>query len=181
MKSTLYSIGHGTKTIDEFCNELNSFNITYLVDVRSKPYSKWNPNFNQDILKYLSSKRKIIYVYMGDVIGGIPNDMSCYTDGHIDYKKMGEKQSFIDGLNRLIIANKKGIKLAVMCSESDPTMCHRSKLIGEELSKKGIQMKHIIAVNKYKTQTDIINAITKGNGLNNLFGEEVLISRKAYI
>ncbi|MBP5423843.1 MAG: DUF488 family protein, partial [Paludibacteraceae bacterium] len=46
--STLYSIGHGNKTIEEFEEELRSFGIQYLIDVRTTPYSKWNPSFNQE-------------------------------------------------------------------------------------------------------------------------------------
>ena len=46
--STLYSIGHGNKTIEEFEEELRSFGIQYLIDVRTKPYSEWNPSFNQN-------------------------------------------------------------------------------------------------------------------------------------
>lgn len=51
MKTSLYSIGHGHKSIEEFIEELNSFNISYLIDVRTVPYSKWNPEFNQETLK----------------------------------------------------------------------------------------------------------------------------------
>ena len=86
--STLYSIGHGNKTIEEFEKELRSFGIQYLIDVRTKPYSKWNPSFNQEALRALLQKRGFVYVYMGDTIGGLPSDPACYTDGHIDYAKV---------------------------------------------------------------------------------------------
>lgn len=182
MGTTLYSIGHGNKTIGEFEQELASFGIVYLVDIRTKPYSKWNPDFNQNTLQTLLSKVNITYVYMGDVLGGMPSDTSCYTDGHIDYTKMSEKEFFIHGLERLVIASQKDVKLAIMCSESDPTMCHRSKLIGQELLKKDIVINHIVGINKKKNQYEVINTLTKGNNIKNLFGEETtFISRKSYI
>lgn len=182
MESTLYSIGHGNKTIAEFEQELASFDIAYLVDIRTKPYSKWNPDFNQNSLQTFLTQVNIKYVYMGNELGGMPQDTSCYTDGHIDYAKMSEKDFFIQGLKRLIVANQKSIKLAIMCSESDPTMCHRTKLIGQELLKHNIVINHIVGVHKKKIQYEVINALTKGNGVQNLFGEEItFISRKSYI
>ena len=68
-----------------------------------------------------------------------------------------------------------------MCSESDPKMCHRSKLIGVELLKQGIIIQHIIGISKIITQNQVINELTKGNGLVDLFGEVNLTSRKAYL
>ena len=119
---------------------------------------------------------------MGNVLGGLPNDSSCYTNGRIDYTKMARKETFKLGLERLIVANQKKIRLAVMCSESEPEMCHRSKLIGQELIKRNISLQHIIEINRAVSQIDVINILTKGNGIMNLFGEEeTLMSRKIYL
>lgn len=178
---SLFSIGHGNKTIEEFLNELKSFDIAYLVDVRTTPYSKWNPHFNQDSLQNYLRKNGIRYVYMGDSLGGMPSAPSCYTNGKIDYSKMAMRDSFILGLNRLVTANEKYLKLAVMCSESEPEMCHRSKLIGQELRKHNIILQHIIGVNKSISQIDVINLLNNGNGIATLFGEETLTSRKTYL
>lgn len=182
MDSTLFSIGHGNKSIEKFIDELRSFDIAYLVDVRTSPYSKWNPQFNQPVLQNYLTKLGIRYVYMGDVLGGLPSDSSCYTNGRIDYAKMADKETFMSGLERLIVANQKEIKLAVMCSESEPEMCHRSKLIGQELIKRNISLQHIVDTHKVISQIDVINILTKGNGIINLFGEEeTLMSRKIYL
>lgn len=181
MESTLFSIGHGAKSMDEFIDELASFDIEFLVDVRTTPYSKWSPHFNQQILQKHLTGRGVRYVYMGDVLGGMPSDYTCYTNGKIDYHKMSQKESFIMGLERLLNANKKQIRLAVMCSESEPEMCHRSKLIGQELRKRNVIMRHIVGVSKCVSQIDVINSLTKGLGTINLFGEESLMSRKTYL
>lgn len=69
-----------------------------------------------------------------------------------------------------------------MCSESDPAMCHRTKLIGQELLKNGIVLNHIVGVGKQENQYEVINTLTKGNGTLDLFGEEItFISRKSYL
>lgn len=182
MDSTLFSIGHGNKSIEEFINELRSFDISYLVDIRTYPYSKWNPHFDQSAIQCSLLNAGIRYVYMGDTLGGLPKDSSCYTDGRIDYTKMANQETFLAGLERLIVANQKGIRLALMCSESEPEMCHRSKLIGQELIKRNISINHIIGSHVIVSQIDVINILTKGNGIINLFGdEETFMSRKTYL
>ena len=120
---------------------------------------------------------------MGKELGGLPtHDYSCFTsDGKVDYDKLKEKVFFKEGLQRLLNANSQGIRICIMCSESDPKMCHRSKLIGEELKNFGITLQHIIGISKIKTQNQVISELTKGFGLVNLFGEESLTSKKAYL
>lgn len=178
--STIYSIGHGNKSFEEFEQELRSFGIQYLIDVRTKPYSKWNPSFNQEALRALMQNHGFVYVYMGDSIGGLPSDTSCYTDGHIDYAKVREKPFFQEGLARLLVAAEKGLKVAVMCSESEPEKCHRSKLIGQELMKHDISMNHIVGIGKSQSQETVMAIVTKGLGTMTLFGEETFMSRKTY-
>lgn len=176
--SSLFSIGHGNKSIDTFIDELIHFDINYLIDIRSKPYSKYNPQFNQNELKYALLNKKITYTFMGDVLGGLPDDTTCYTNGHVDYEKLKVKEFFKEGLKRLVIANDKKIRVAIMCSESKPEECHRTKLIGEELRKNNITLNHITR-SKNKTKDLIIK--TQGqvmfdvapNGTINLFGEEL--------
>lgn len=176
--STLYSIGHGNKTIDKLIDELKSFNIKYLVDVRTKPYSRWNPHFNQDSLKAILKKHNIGYLFLGREIGGLPSDKSCYTeDGKIDYSLVKKKDFFQKGIDRLLLANNKKIAIATMCSETNPEECHRSKLIGKELLLKGIDTKHILGVDKIKKQSTI-NSILFGLFANN--EDFDLSSKKSY-
>jgi uncharacterized protein (DUF488 family) len=180
---TVFSIGHGNKTIYEFVSELRSFDIGFLIDIRSKPYSKYSQHFSQQPLKAVVEREYIRYVYMGQELGGLPtHDSTCFTsDGRVDYDKLKEKKYFKEGLCRLEKAYSQGIKVCIMCSESDPKMCHRSKLIGVELLKQGIIIQHIIGVSKVLTQQQVISELTKGFGLVNLFGEENLTSQKAYL
>lgn len=181
-ESTLYSIGHGNKKIEDFIKELKSFDILFLLDIRSKPYSKWNPKFNQAQLKMELERNGITYVFVGDLLGGLPDDRTCYnSDGKVVYDLIKEKDFFKKGLERLITANEKQIKLVIMCSESKPEECHRSKLIGQELLKKNISLKHIISGMRIKSQQEVMNELTKGNGTVDLFGQEIdFTSRKSY-
>lgn len=180
--STIYSIGHGNKEINFFISELQAFGICYLLDIRSKPYSKWNPQFNQTQLEIELNKNNIKYVFVGDSLGGLPRDRSCYDyNGRVVYSLIKEKYFFIQGLNRLTIANQKKINLAIMCSESKPEDCHRSKLIGQELLKQNISIKHIVSSKRIKSQQAVMNELTKGKGTVDLFGNEFhFTSRKEY-
>lgn len=181
-KSTIYSIGHGNKEIKSFISELQEFGIGYLLDIRSKPYSKWNPQFNQAQLEIELNKNNIKYVFVGDTLGGLPSDRSCYDyNGKVVYDLIKEKDFFKQGLNRLIIANEKNVNLAIMCSESKPEECHRSKLIGQELLKQNISIKHIVSSKRVKSQQTVMNELTKGKGTVDLFGNELdFTSRKEY-
>ena len=180
--TTIYSIGHGNKNIENFVSELKSFKIQFLLDIRSKPYSKWNPQFNQAALDLELKSNGITYVFVGDTLGGLPEDRSCYDyDGKVVYDLIKEKDFFRQGLERLTAANEKKINLAIMCSESKPEECHRSKLIGQELLNKEISLKHIVSDKRVKSQQTVMNELTKGKGTVDLFGNEMdFTSRKSY-
>lgn len=187
MQSSIYSIGHGHKTQEEFIHELQSFHIQYLIDVRTNPFSKWSPQFNHGVIEHWLKAAGIIYGYMGNVIGGKPQHDDCYDqEGFFDYHKMAEVPAFKNGLKRLLDANNQGLHVVVMCTESDPLQCHRSKLIGRELYfSYGINILHIINAGKAITQTQIMTKLTKGDWLSegNLFGScepPYFKSRKAY-
>lgn len=188
-KSTLYSIGHGQKSQEKFILELKSFDIHYIADVRSNPYSKWAPQYyNRGTIEGWLRQEGIKYTYMGDNIGGRANNDKCYDEeGYFDYRTMAEEPSFKKGLQRLVKAHSNKYRVAIMCSESNPTECHRSKLIGRELySVYHISVNHIVAVNKIISQEEIIKKLTKGSWEPrfNLFTKECdppyFKSRKSY-
>jgi uncharacterized protein (DUF488 family) len=185
--STLYSIGHGHKTMEEFIAELRHFSIEYIIDVRTSPYSKWAPHFNKDIIENWLAEAEVKYIYMGDSIGGKPQNDLCYDEeGYFDYQRMAENPKFKEGLYRLVTAHIKQLSVAILCAETDPSLCHRSKLIGRELYfTYHINMHHITGVGKFVTQTSIMMELTKGDWSpeGNLFGScepPHFKSRKAY-
>lgn len=182
-KSPLYTIGHGNRKMDEFLDLLKDFGIAYLIDVRSQPYSKFNPHFNQSDLKFFLENNGIKYVFMGDSIGGRPKDLTCYDeDGKVDYEKVKTKDFFMDGIERLKTAYQKDINVVIMCSERKPCECHRSKLIGRVLNIENIPIKHIDEKGKLKDQITVINELNKGYAEIDLFGSPINVtSRKAYV
>lgn len=169
----IYSIGHGNRSIEEFISLLMKYKIQYLIDVRTNPFSKFNPNFNREVLPKFCKENNISYVFMGDGLGGKPKDRTCYdNEGHVVYRKIREKDFFNKSANRLITAYQKNLKVACMCSEINPCDCHRSKLIGEYLTDNDIEMLHINKKGDLITQSEVINEITQGYEMD-LFGNTV--------
>ncbi|MFN3396575.1 MAG: DUF488 family protein [Thermodesulfovibrionales bacterium] len=85
MNRILYTIGHSNMDIDSFIKLLVSANIEVLVDVRSAPYSKYASQFNRDQLMKVIMANGIKYIYLGDLLGGRPNDKSCYINDKPNY------------------------------------------------------------------------------------------------
>jgi uncharacterized protein (DUF488 family) len=174
----LLSIGYGnTRSTDEFVDLLHRYSVQYLVDVRSKPFSKFRPEFSRDALAAILARAGLRYVFMGDSLGGLPSDSAVYTDGKVDYLKCREKQWFKDGLARLDHAYRTGQRLSIMCSELEPERCHRSKLIGDALSAINVPLFHIDERGELISQQAALARIDGGQAP--LFGLE-LTSRKRY-
>ncbi|WBA07772.1 DUF488 family protein [Salinivibrio kushneri] len=159
---SIISIGYSRRSIREFIEALVEYDVKYLIDVRTKPFSKYHPEFNKDLLEATLKNAGIKYVFMGDSVGGLPSDSQCYTEGKVDYRKTADSNVFKHGLERLIKANDLDVNVSIMCAEMKPEQCHRSKLIGEELTKKGININHLDEGNVIRTQKEIIERITKG-------------------
>ncbi|HWK04176.1 MAG TPA: DUF488 domain-containing protein [Puia sp.] len=157
-KHPIYTIGHGTRKISELLGLLNKFSIDFLIDVRSRPYSGFNPQFNREALASTLEQEGIKYVYMGDSLGGRPSDPSCYKiNGKVDYAILRQKAIFKKGIARIKTAYEKDLRVALLCSESKPGQCHRSKLIGSVLYQEKICLQHIDENGELKGQEQVSN------------------------
>ena len=174
----LYTIGYGARSLDDFLATLKTNQIEYLVDVRTAPYSKFKPEFSRELLQHHLERAGIRYLFMGDTLGGQPKDLSCFTDGKVDYEKLRHQPFFATGLERLKKAVQQPRRVVVMCSEGRPEDCHRSKLIGEALNEAGIQLRHIDEDGNVLTHTEVIHRLTQGQ--MDLFGGPSFTSRKRY-
>ena len=177
-RTPLYTIGYGSRTLEEFLALLQAHRIEYLVDVRTAPYSKFKQEFNKDLLQHHLEKAGLHYLFMGDSIGGQPKDPACYTDGKVDYDKVRARPYFQAGIERLKKAFAQQQRLALMCSEGRPEECHRSKLIGETLAEAGIPVCHLDENGQLLTHQQVIDRLTHGQ--LDLFGQSSFTSRKRY-
>jgi len=136
---TLFTIGHSNLPLDTFINLLKQHNISTLVDVRSQPFSSYNPQFNQDNLITHLELNDIKYRFLGDKLGGRPKEKRSSRSNHL---KLKPNQLYQQGITELIqIAEQE--QTVIMCSEGDFRECHRYYLISKTLVLQGVEVKHI--------------------------------------
>jgi uncharacterized protein (DUF488 family) len=117
--------------------------ITALCDVRSSPYSRYNPQFNRENLQRALKAEGVIYVFLGEELGPRSEDPSCYVGGKVRYDRLAKTQIFKRGLERLF-AGMKSYRVAMMCAEKDPITCHRMILICKALRSESVEISHIL-------------------------------------
>lgn len=142
----IYSIGHSNHDLIAFTGLLRDHAVTAVVDVRSQPYSRWVPDFNREGLSRALEERGLTYIYMGDTLGGRPEDRSLYdpgqAEGRPNYERLAETTTFQAGINRLLDLAKTNV-VVMMCSEGDHQHCHRALLITPSLLALGARVVHI--------------------------------------
>ena len=143
--TALYSIGHSNVAAERLIALLEQHSIRTLCDVRSAPYSRYNPQFNREALAETLRAAGIAYRFMGDTLGGKPTDGALRTeDGTLpDYARIAASPHFQRGLNQLIDLGRRA-PTAFMCSEADYHGCHRHRLIAPALIERGVLVWHIM-------------------------------------
>ncbi len=138
----LYTIGHSNQKIEDFISLLKRYGINCIADVRSTPYSHYNPQFNRELLSVELDSVNIDYVYLGDQLGARPSDAHCYNENRVNFEYLAKTEQFHAGLDRLVDISSK-YRVAIMCAEKDPIECHRFVLVCRNLKKLGFHIKHI--------------------------------------
>lgn len=146
-KHPIFTIGHSTRSIEEFIGLLLAHGVTKLIDIRTVPKSRTNPQFNIDVLPETLAMAGIKHRHMPG-LGGLrkPNKNSINAAwqnssfrGYADYM---QTEAFAVNLAELI-AETKGETVAIMCAESLPWRCHRS-LVADALVGRGISVSNIM-------------------------------------
>jgi uncharacterized protein (DUF488 family) len=143
MSNAIYTIGHSTHSSEHFVQLLKKHSITAVCDVRSKPYSRMNPQFNRESLSETLASSGIKYVFLGKELGARTDDRSCYCNGKVQYELLAKTDIFKKGIDRV----KKGAddyRVALMCAEKEPLDCHRTILVSRILSEYGVPIRHIL-------------------------------------
>jgi uncharacterized protein (DUF488 family) len=155
-KATIFTIGHSTRTLDEFIEILKRYEITELIDVRTIPKSRHTPQFNGDTLAHALRNHHIGYRHQKN-LGGLRHARKDSINtgwrnasfrGYADYMQMDE---FKNGVKELLeIAQHKTV--AIMCAEAVPWRCHRS-LIGDALLVSHVHVIDIYSLTSSKPHT----------------------------
>ena len=147
----IWTVGHSTRTIEEFIDILQANQIEILVDVRHFPGSRKFPHFNKGALHDALVAAGIRYEHLVELGGRRPVHRDSHNvawrnasfRGYADYM---ETQPFRDGVDRLLEIARTG-RTAIMCSEAVWWRCHRS-MIADYLKAMGVHVFHILGTNK---------------------------------
>ena len=153
MTGVLYTIGHSNHSIEKFIELLFLHSITVVCDVRSHPYSKFNPQYNRETLEKELKKHNIEYLFLGEELGPRSDDQECYVNGRAQYSSIAKTFQFQQGIERLLIEMESN-RIVIMCAEKDPITCHRTILISRYMRKYDIEIIHILEDGKIESNSD---------------------------
>jgi len=151
--SLVLTLGHSTRPIEDFVSLLQAHAVTRLVDVRSVPRSRRNPQFNVDSLPESLAPAGIAYTHLSG-LGGLRRPRKDSPNagwrnesfrGYADYMQTGE---FLDNLEHLIEMARHE-RVAIMCAEAVPWRCHRS-LIADALLVRGVRVDEIVGAERVR-------------------------------
>jgi uncharacterized protein (DUF488 family) len=163
----VFSIGHSNHSLEKFLDLLQRHRIEILVDVRSQPHSCYAKQFNADALRDAMTAAGIKYLFLGRELGGRPEGEEFYDEeGRVRYDRLAELLLFQQGIERLK-QDAGQHRVAMMCSEEDPAVCHRHLLIARVLAEHRIAVEHIRGDGTRETYQDVC-----GDRQGLLFGEE---------
>lgn len=140
----IYTVGHSNHPIEHLVALLQQHGVQALADVRSNPYSRFNPQYNRTRLQASLATVGIQYVFLGEELGARSQDPACYDEeGRVSYAKLARTPLFRKGIERLQTGMRQH-RIAIMCAERNPLECHRTILVARELEKVGIPVTHIL-------------------------------------
>ncbi|MEA3037440.1 MAG: hypothetical protein QOH04_3242 [Sphingomonadales bacterium] len=150
----LFTVGHSTRTIDEFVDLLRSACVDLVADVRSIPKSRRNPDYNLERLPGLLQLYQIGHVYLPELGGrrprmpGVPAELNGYWENQSfhNYADYALSDDFAEGMRRLLgIAEER--RCAIMCSEAVWWRCHR-RIIADYALVRGWLVSHLMGVTR---------------------------------
>ena len=148
--SPIYTIGHSTRSIGEFVDLLRTADVGRIVDIRSVPRSRANPQFNRDSLPRSLAERQLDYVHLAELGGlrkataSVPPEVNGFWTNRSfhNYADYALSEEFRGGLSRLLeLAD--GARCAIMCAEAVWWRCHR-RIVADYLLQAGREVFHLM-------------------------------------
>lgn len=167
----LFTIGHSNQSFEAFLALLERHAIDVLADVRSRPYSQYASQFNYEPLQRALAGTQCEYVFQGAELGGRPDGSEFYdAAGHVLYSKVATSPRFLAGVT-WIEQELPRRRVAAMCSEEDPAVCHRHLLIARVMAQRGVAVRHIRGDGRLQTYDEVVKAAGGDTGQKLLFAE----------
>jgi uncharacterized protein (DUF488 family) len=181
IKPIIYTIGHSTHPIDYFLEMLKHYQVNCVVDVRSVPTSRFNPQFNKKSIALSLEANGIDYLHFGEAFGGRQTDsLLLDNEGRVDFEKVRNTEKFNDAIGRIWKGAHDGYSIALMCSEAEPLSCHRFIMISPAL--KDFKVLHILKDKSSLSQEDLeeqlLKKFSKELSQTSVFGSNAGTSQK---
>jgi uncharacterized protein (DUF488 family) len=160
----VFTVGHSTHGWEAFVSLLRQHGVEAVADVRSSPFSRFNPQYNRDVLEAALKATGIRYVFLGRELGARSEDPSCYVDGQVQYGRLAQTALFQGGLERVLRGAAK-YRVALMCAEKEPLECHRTLLVAKELAARGVEVQHIHADGRLESHEEAMDRLVTLAGL----------------
>jgi uncharacterized protein (DUF488 family) len=139
-KSRVFTIGHGLLEREQLLELLRSHGVDTIIDVRSQPHSARAPQFNREALERVSG---VTYRWMPALGGRPPAHLRIEGTDAPDYERMAREPETRAALDEIAALTSQR-SIALMCSESRPEECHRSRMLEPELARRGVWVEHIL-------------------------------------
>ena len=172
-------MGHSNLERAQFLKLLKNAGIELLVDVRSRPQSGRFPHFNQAVLEKQLESESIAYLFLGEELGGRPDDPDAYFgDGRVNYRARRKSYAFGAGTER-VLRDHQSCTLALLCAEEDPLECHRFLMICPELTASGVKPLHIRKGSQIETQEAAETRLLEANGFRDVAANSLFPDARA--
>lgn len=166
---SVYTVGHSTRTLEQFVEIVSGFGVDTIVDIRTVPRSRTNPQYNLDTLAHRLAEFDIGH-HQIPALGGLRKKSKTVADevnafwvnrSFHNYADYALSQEFEVGLNRLLALSKTH-HCAIMCAEAVWWRCHR-RIVADYLLLRGVEVIHIM--DKDKANTAVLSPAAKVHGL----------------
>lgn len=158
------TIGHSNGSVERLIALLREHEITAIADVRSQPYSRFNPQFNREALAADLKRSGLEYVFLGQELGARSEDPTCYRNGRAQYSLIAKTAVFERGIERLLSGAER-FRVAILCAEKEPLVCHRTILISRYLHEKGIVVRHILEDGRIEEHDSLLLRLLETHGM----------------
>ncbi|KAA9010042.1 DUF488 domain-containing protein [Histidinibacterium aquaticum] len=179
--NSIFTVGHSTHSMDKFLQLLKAHQVTAIADVRSSPYSRHVPHFSRETLSEALAENGVAYVFLGRELGARSRDNSCYVNDVVSYDRLSNTSEFQSGIHRLL-DGRKSYRISLMCSEKDPTECHRTILVAKRLVEIAVPVVHILGDGSVEPHEDTMLRVADILGMprNDLLRSERDVIADAY-
>ena len=181
MRNAIFTVGHSTHAQMHLLALLERHAVTAVSDVRSRPYSRMNAQFNREELSPLLKAHGISYVFLGRELGARSEDPACYDGSKVDYGRLMGTTLYQSGIER-ILTGALTHRIALLCAEKEPLDCHRTILVGRSLAAAGAEVQHIHPDGHLESQGEAVQRLMLQFGIQeaNLFLSRADLEAKAY-